>query len=194
MCVSVIIPVLNCQQFIGEAIESVLRQGPDISQIIVVDDGSTDESAKIAATFPLVQVFFQEQAGIGPARNRGTQQASGDFLAFLDADDLWFDDKTARQRAAFRDSPALDAVFGQVEQFDEHGIREADDVHFTIAGSMLIRREAFARVGEFSAEHRAPSRRIHRMVWPRYRRSVERRATAVRCTETPDSRRQHDHP
>ncbi len=89
--VSVIIPVYNYDRYLGEAIESALGQTYQHLEVIVVDDGSTDQSGEVARSFAGrgVRYCHQVHAGIGPARNRGVELAQGEFLAFLDADDRW---------------------------------------------------------------------------------------------------------
>ncbi len=159
MTVSVIMPVYNGARFIGEALESVLCQGDAIAEIIVVDDGSRDRSAEGATSYDKGEVIQQENAGIGPARNSGIALATGEFLAFLDADDIWESDKTGRQLQAMKTHGDWEGVFGRVEQFHNADytpptslVTEQD--HFTIAGSLLIKREAFDRAGPFSSDHR----------------------------------------
>src|SRR5215210_1959226 len=116
--VSVIIPVHNSERYLAEAIESVLAQTYACHEIIVVDDGSVDRSAQVTKRFgAAVRHVFQPQAGAGAARNRGVELAEGGFFAFLDADDLWTEDKTQLQLATFAADPELDVVFGQTEQF-----------------------------------------------------------------------------
>src|SRR5574338_647233 len=116
--VSVIIPVYNYDRYLGEAIESVFGQTYQHLEVIVVDDGSTDESAKIARSFADrgLRYCHQVHAGIGPARNTGVECAHGEFLAFLDADDRWPLEKTERQLRAFENDPALEMCFGQAVQ------------------------------------------------------------------------------
>lgn len=88
--VSVIVPTYNCESFVGDAIDSVLRQGERATEIVVVDDGSSDDTLKVLAGFgERVRVFRQENAGPAAARNRAVREARGDYLAFLDGDDLW---------------------------------------------------------------------------------------------------------
>ncbi|MFA5864845.1 MAG: glycosyltransferase [Phycisphaerae bacterium] len=95
---SVIIPCYNGSPFITEAIQSVLNQTVPVMEIIVVDDGSTDDSAAIAERFgPPVRVIRQKNAGVSEARNRGIREAKGEWIAFLDADDLWQSDKLEKQ-------------------------------------------------------------------------------------------------
>jgi glycosyltransferase involved in cell wall biosynthesis len=153
--VSVLIPVYNGERYLAEAIESVLAQSYRPLEVIVIDDGSTDESARVAQQFS-VCYFFQPNGGTSAARNSGIEQAHGEFLAFLDQDDLWMPEKLSRQMAAFETRPELDAVFGQVEQFSSPDTaRSARFVGMILnglhAGAMLIRRAAFMRVGLFEA-------------------------------------------
>ena len=116
--VSVIIPVHNGARYLAQAIESVLAQDLAAHEIIVVDDGSTDESASIAGGFgSLVRVLRQTQRGPNAARNAGVSAATGAFLAFLDADDLWAPAKLARQIESFEAISGLDVVFTYVRNF-----------------------------------------------------------------------------
>ncbi|MBM3181566.1 MAG: glycosyltransferase family 2 protein [Chloroflexi bacterium] len=155
--ISIIIPVYNGERYLAQAIESVLAQTYRPIEIIIVDDGSTDESARVAQQFPM-RYGFQPHSGPGTARNRGVEQARGEFLAFLDADDLWMPEKLAWQIATFAARPELDAVFGQVEQFNspdaDATAPPARFVGTTLNGlhasAMLIRRAAFMRVGLFA--------------------------------------------
>lgn len=98
MLVSVIIPAYNAAPFIQGAIESALAQTGVAVEVIVVDDGSVDETpAKLAAFGNRIRVVRQANAGIGHARNRGARLARGPWLAFLDADDEWLPEKLVRQ-------------------------------------------------------------------------------------------------
>ena len=99
--VSVIMPAFNAAPFIAAAIQSVLDQTHDNVEVIVIDDGSTDGTFEIAGGFgSRVRVIRQRQRGAASARNTGAAQASGEWLAFLDADDLWEPEKLSRQLAA----------------------------------------------------------------------------------------------
>ncbi|MDZ8188160.1 MAG: glycosyltransferase family A protein [Nostoc sp. ChiSLP02] len=157
--VSVIIPVYNCNQYLAQAIESVLSQTYQPIEIIVVDDGSTDNSAEVAKHYaPLIRYCFQSNAGSGAARNRGIELAQGEFFAFLDADDLWVKDKLMHQMAAFNNNSELHIVFGQVKQFHSPELDEAfkAKIHCpaelmpgTIPSALLMKREAFFHVGRF---------------------------------------------
>ncbi|MBN2083951.1 MAG: glycosyltransferase family 2 protein [Anaerolineales bacterium] len=154
--VSVIIPVYNGGRFLAEAIESVFAQSYRTVEVIVVDDGSTDDGAKVAQGYP-VRYYFQRHRGPGAARNLGIRRARGGFLSFLDADDVWMPGKTTGQMRMLADRPQLDAVFGWMEQFAD-GDAAPPKTRFigTImngihAGAMLVRSESFARVGLFAA-------------------------------------------
>jgi glycosyltransferase involved in cell wall biosynthesis len=99
--VSVVIPCYNGSRFLRETLASVLRQTAPASEILVVDDGSTDDSADVAESFgPPVRVIRQANGGESTARNRGIDEARGDWIAFLDADDVWEPHKLERQLAA----------------------------------------------------------------------------------------------
>ena len=160
--VSVIIPVYNYARYLGEAIESVLSQTYQHLEVIVVDDGSTDQSGDVARGFEGrgVRYCHQVHAGIGPARNKGVELAQGEFLAFLDADDRWQLEKLERQLSAFEKDPELEMCFGQALQLQngpewEAGVKSdkrhevAGMVPGMVPGTMLIKRVAFLRVGEF---------------------------------------------
>lgn len=162
--VSVIIPVYNCEKYLAEAIESVLAQTYCPIEVIVVDDGSTDRTAEVAKQFSKkIRYYYQKNGGIGLARNTGVDVANGQFLAFLDSDDLWLKDKLMSQMAIFDVDPKLDILFGHVEQIysPELGENEKRNIRPTaevmpgyVAGCMLIRREAFLRVGLFETNWR----------------------------------------
>ena len=92
--ISTIIPLFNCEKYLGAAIESILAQNYQPMQIIVVDDGSTDGSAAVARSFSQVEYYFQENAGVATALNHGLSKAKGEFIAFLDSDDLWMEGQT----------------------------------------------------------------------------------------------------
>lgn len=154
--ISVIIPVYNAEPWLAETIESVLGQTTPPHQVIVVDDGSTDQSAAVARRYArYVQLEQQPNAGCAHARNRGVALAHGELLAFLDADDGWLPEKLAWQLAALAETPTLEAVFGQIEQRCD-GAWTAQSVTFAAnvqdgcsLNTLLIRRSAFERIGAF---------------------------------------------
>lgn len=157
--ISVIIPVYNSERYVDAALESVLAQSRPPTEIIVVDDGSTDQSAQVARRYqPIVQVLHQPHAGPGAARNLGVSVAQGELLAFLDADDLWLPDKLERQVTYLQNHPGIDIVFGGVEQFISPELSLAQQPALPDqpisagghVGAMLIRRQSFVRVGPFA--------------------------------------------
>lgn len=102
--VSVVIPCYNAAPFLRETLDSVLKQTCPALEVIVVDDGSTDDSGAIACLYgPPVRVIRQENQGESVARNRGMDEAQGEWVALLDADDRWLPHKLERQLAALRE-------------------------------------------------------------------------------------------
>jgi glycosyltransferase involved in cell wall biosynthesis len=104
--VSVVIPCYNAERYIGATIRSVLAQDIDGIEVIVVDDGSRDGSvALVRAQFPQVRVVVQANAGVAAARNHGLQLARGEWVAFVDADDIWLPGKLKAQFAEMAQVP-----------------------------------------------------------------------------------------
>jgi len=121
--VSVVIPTYNCARYIAETLESVLRQSLRPHEIIVVDDGSTDDPQRVLEQYrDRIIYIYQENAGEPAARNTGIRQARGDFIAFLDADDLWLPDKLKFQMDYFEKHPEVALVYSDMKLFDETGI------------------------------------------------------------------------
>jgi glycosyltransferase involved in cell wall biosynthesis len=108
--VSVIIPTHNRRDLVCEAVASVLQQRDAVAEVIVVDDGSSDDTRGALAAFgSAVRYVYQSTQGVAAARNHGVRLAGGTWLAFLDSDDLWRPDKLARQLAYQAEHPALRA-------------------------------------------------------------------------------------
>ena len=160
--VSCIVPVFNGERYLREALDSVLQQTYRHLELIVVDDGSTDGSATIAASYgDRLRALRQTNAGPAAARNHGLRDMRGDFAAFLDADDLWHPEKLARQMARFAQSPALDVCVTHVHNFwipelAEEAARFRDHriarpLPAYVAATMVARRRAFELVGTFDA-------------------------------------------
>jgi glycosyltransferase involved in cell wall biosynthesis len=158
--ISVVIAVYNGAKFLAAALNSVMRQTCAPGEIIVVDDGSTDASPDIAAGFgPSIRVLRRAHRGGASALNAGLAEAKGELLAFIDADDLWADEKLAQQCAALASDLSMEAVFGRVIQFTDLDCRIAEPHEITqkskpfvgvSKSSMLIRRPSFDRVGPFN--------------------------------------------
>jgi glycosyltransferase involved in cell wall biosynthesis len=117
--ISVIVPTYNSGEFIVEAVESVLAQTLDATEIIVVDDGSTDHTRSLIESIgdSRIRYVYQENAGVSVARNRGLSLATGEFIAFLDADDLWRPTMLAKQAALLNHDPGLGFAFTNFVRF-----------------------------------------------------------------------------
>jgi glycosyltransferase involved in cell wall biosynthesis len=162
--VSVIIPVFNGEHYLAEAIQSARAQTYSPIEIIVVDDGSTDGTAAVVRQLgPEIRYDRIEHAGAGAARNRGALIATGNFCAFLDADDLWVAGKTALQMRYLGEHPEVDIVFGRAEQFHSPELTPDQKARLEGAGSviaaycpgtLLMRSEAFERAGFITTEFR----------------------------------------
>ena len=165
LLVSVIIPTYNRWPMLGEAVESVLAQTAGGYELIVVDDGSTDETRRQLADYgSRLTVLTQSRRGVSAARNLGARRASGKYLAFLDSDDLWHPRKLQRQLDFMEGNPEV-----EICQTDEIWIRNGvrvnpRDRHRKPSGdifraslelclvspsAVMMRRELFERVGGF---------------------------------------------
>ncbi len=155
--VSVIIPVYNGARFLAEAIQSLLDQQAGRCEIIVVDDGSTDDSKAVALGYAAAVTYhYQPNAGVAAARNAGLAQARNAIVGFLDQDDRWAADKLALMLPVFATEPAPDAIYGLTIQTvlrpDPSGeiVEIEGDPHFNwLLGSALFRRRVFEQVGHF---------------------------------------------
>jgi glycosyltransferase involved in cell wall biosynthesis len=159
--ISCVIPVYNGAAHLAEALDSVAAQTVPPDEIIVVDDGSSDGSAAIAADHALrPRILVTDQCGPGHARNAGVAVSRGALIAFLDADDLWLADKTAKQSALFDapDAPGLAAC--AIDNFADPAtpIEGPDDWRNPLIGcatgslqlsGAMITRALFDRVGGF---------------------------------------------
>lgn len=117
--ISVVIPAYNAGNFLKDALDSVGRQSQAAMEVLVVNDGSTDETGRIAESATGVRCIHQPNSGVSAARNRGTEEAKGQFIAFLDADDVWDGEKLAMQAARLRrDSFAYSARIETNERLD----------------------------------------------------------------------------
>jgi glycosyltransferase involved in cell wall biosynthesis len=120
--ISVIIPCYNAAEFISETIESVLCQTLPAAEILVIDDGSTDRSLDVLSRFgSRIRVISKVNGGPASARNLGISAASGDFIALLDSDDLWVEEKLARQMAVMEACPETALLFSEAWMFREEG-------------------------------------------------------------------------
>ncbi|GAB1542109.1 glycosyltransferase [Scytonema sp. NUACC21] len=165
--ISIIVPAYNAEHTILETIKSVQKQTFSDFEIIVINDGSTDRTLEIlnAIADSRLKIFSYENGGLPVARNRGIAHATGEFLAFLDADDLWSPDKLELQLAALKQHPEAGVAYSWTHFMDEQGKSfHADEPiffegnvyrnllvkNFLASGSNpLIRKQAIESVGEF---------------------------------------------
>lgn len=156
--ISVVVPCYNGEKYLAEALESILRKEVRPAEVIVVDDGSHDASVRVARSFePHIRLIRQENQGAAAARNRGVEAATREFLAFLDADDLWEKDMPERLFRKLEKRDDLDMVFGNVEQFlspeldasQRAGLRnELANMPGFVMGAMLVRMSSYEKVGQ----------------------------------------------
>lgn len=162
--ISVIIPVNNGEKYLAEAINSILQQSLRVSEIIIVDDGSTDTSAKIAKSFGKhINYLYQENSGVASARNNGIISAKGNLISFIDADDIWPKHKMFLQINRLSESGKNELVLGLIKRFlsDEvpappNYIKSRDEqptltLHL---GAGLFKKSVFDNVGLFDENMR----------------------------------------
>lgn len=166
--VSVIIPTFNRRHCIARALDSVFAQTHSNLQVLVIDDGSTDDTMDfIQATYPLVELHTQTNQGVSHARNQGIKRAQGNWIALLDSDDAWLPDKITQQITALQDNP--DEYLCHTEEIWYRHHRRVNPMHkhqkyggwiyprclercLISPSSVLIKKELFDQVGHFD-EH-----------------------------------------
>ncbi|MGK7900452.1 MAG: glycosyltransferase [Hormoscilla sp.] len=165
--ISVIVPVYNGEKTILQTVESVLKQTFTDFELIVINDGSTDSTLEILSGIqdPRLQVFSYPNTGSNPSRNRGFAHSSGEYIAFLDADDLWTPDKLEAQLQALQENPQAAVAYSWSDCIDESGKFLRRGGYITVDGDAyaklltadilehgsnpLIRRQALIEVGLF---------------------------------------------
>jgi len=172
MRVSVVIPTFNSGPLVTEAVECVLAQTCPTADVLVIDDGSTDDTrARLARYGPPVRYVWKPNGGVSSARNRGLDEATGDLIAFLDADDVWHPDKLRRQLEVFHERPDLGLlgtdIIGWPGMFPSNldvSPTVVRDVplealvvrnHF-VTSSIVVRRQVAWDVGQFDASLNGP--------------------------------------
>jgi glycosyltransferase involved in cell wall biosynthesis len=162
--VSVIIPVYNGGRYLRACLESVFAQTYRPFEVIVVDDGSTDDSGIIAQSFAEVRYIQQTNQGVAAARNNGIEAACGEFYAFLDQDDLWKPEKLKLQIDYLQSHPELGYTLTQQQFFLEQGAtlpawfrKDLLSVVHTgwVLGTLVVRRTTIAQVGNFATGYSA---------------------------------------
>jgi glycosyltransferase involved in cell wall biosynthesis len=169
--VSVVVPCYNQAHFLGEAIESVLSQSYPDSEIVVVDDGSTDDTSEVAGRYPKVRLIRQENRGLSGARNVGLTESEGEYVVFLDADDRLLPEalevglehlRSHPERALVSGNYRLIAADGSPLRVQEHPCPEKEHYvallrynHIGMHAAVMYRRSVFEAVGGFDTSLRA---------------------------------------
>jgi glycosyltransferase involved in cell wall biosynthesis len=165
-CVTAIVPAYNRERYLGAALESILLQDYRPLEVIVVDDGSTDGTARVARSYPEVRYLYQPNQGAAAARNAGIAVSRGAFLAFLDSDDVWTPQKLSLQVGFLLENPQLGYCLARMRNFLEPGCPappwiRPEEVSRTEIGislcTLIGRREIFDRVGGFNPQYRCGS-------------------------------------
>ncbi len=161
--VSVIIPVYNREKYVAHALESVFKQNYRPFEVILVDDGSTDNTAQIIGKYDNVQYIYQTNQGPASARNAGIVESRGEIIVFLDSDDLWPPNRMTVTDRYFQQHPEVGDVLGKEMMFVEHGsvappwvkaewLAEPQDASNT--GVLAVRRVILERVGLFNKDYK----------------------------------------
>ena len=134
--ISVISPVYNGERTLTETIESVLRQSFEDFELIIINDGSTDKTLAIALGIKdaRIKVYTYPNGGLAKSRNRGFDKSKGEFVTFIDADDLWTQDKIKKQLEAFQDHPEASVVYSWVDCINSKG-------HFLSTGARFTQQQ-----------------------------------------------------
>lgn len=144
--VSVIMPAYNSRAYLAEAIQSVLDQDYQALELIVVDDGSTDGTPDVARLFgERVHVIEQRNSGPAAARNRGVSVAHGEFIAFIDSDDIWLPGKVRAQVDYLRDNPDVGVVFGRLIRWfanADGSFGSPPELHVPASGQIIVHEES----------------------------------------------------
>ena len=158
---SVVIPTHNYARYLQQSLGSVLGQTHPPAQVIVIDDGSTDDTPQVLAPYAeagRIEYVRQPNMGIAATQNRGMELARHSYIAFLDADDYWAPQKIERQMAVLRVQPEIDLAYTHIEQFISPDAISPerwrlDDANRRLAGicssTVLLRRSAAERIGAF---------------------------------------------
>jgi glycosyltransferase involved in cell wall biosynthesis len=153
--ISAIIPAYNASAYVGRAIESALAQTCPPLEILVIDDGSSDNIAEVVAPYgPPVRLLRQTNGGPGAARNRGAREAQGGWLAFLDADDTWMPHKLERQ-LPYTASDSVGVVHARALSAGMPVKADFDaiwDNNYIRNSSALVRRTAFEAIGGYDED------------------------------------------
>jgi len=151
--VSAILPLWNAEKFLVPALESLLEQDYESYEIVVCDDGSTDRTAEIISSYPMLRVVRQPNRGPAAARNAAIRESNGTFLAMFDGDDLWPRNRLRLQAAYLTDHPDVGCVLGRQQWMNPPPWLGRDPVYGDLDGipilSAMFTRSALDRVGGF---------------------------------------------
>ncbi|MBU7583568.1 MAG: glycosyltransferase family 2 protein [Nostoc sp. TH1S01] len=170
--VSVVIPAYNAAQFLPDAIASVQQQTFADWELLIVNDGSTDDTIEVIREYQKnsdrIHLINQPNQGVSTARNHGVENSQGQIIAFLDADDQWYPDKLSQHLTHLQSNPRLGVSFAQVEilnqtseptgQISSSRLTQLKPEYFlsenptTTTSNWVIRKEVFTQVGGFSPE------------------------------------------
>ena len=154
--ISTIMAVYNGEKFLTEAIESVLKQSLPSDEFIIVNNNSTDRTLEILKSYPKIKVLQQPIPGQFNALNMGVKAASGKYLNFIDADDVWHPDKNKLQIEFLENNPSIDMVFCYCEQFStnprDNSINYLPPQKCTIQLGLTIEREKFLQLGDLRTD------------------------------------------
>jgi len=167
--ISIIMPAYNAEKYIAESIESVIKQTYQNWELIIIDDGSTDRTAEMVNNFKSdrrIKYFYQSNGKQGKARNLGIKKSTGEYIAFLDADDKWASEKLSIQMTFLSADHMIDLLFSQgysVEDdlikdynvcvkdlWDQRDVSTFIDQNQIPILSVLVRKDALTKVNNFS--------------------------------------------
>ncbi|MCV3216766.1 glycosyltransferase [Plectonema radiosum NIES-515] len=136
--ISVVIPAYNCAKTIQQTIDSVLNQTFSDFELLIINDGSTDATSNVLSQVKdlRIKVFSYTNAGGNVSRNRGINHAIGEFISFLDADDIWTPDKLATQLKALKENPTTKVAYSWTDYIDENGKFVSSGTHISLNGNV----------------------------------------------------------
>ncbi len=163
--ISIIMPAYNTEKYVADAVRSVLDQTHSPIELICIDDGSTDGTLGVLKGFgDKIRVISDgTNIGIGEARNKGIRVATGDYIAFMDSDDIWEPEKLALQMQQFENDPNLDISFCMIENFVSPDL--PDEIRAArsfvtgpqpgqVSGTFVVKKSSFDRVGLLDPSYR----------------------------------------
>ena len=163
---SVILPTYNGAEFLSESLNSIINQSSTPYEVIVIDDGSSDDCKSIVDKFPTFRYFRIENSGVAAARNLGIEKSSGDWIAFIDQDDIWTTDSLSNRLQFLEEHQDADIIIGRQKWF-LHNLtlppswvkqeQMSNDLDGYLLGCALLRKSLFTRFGLFDVSFRFSS-------------------------------------